>query len=76
MIVIVKTKNNIFAGKEMRVNRYGETRMGKSIPTYNRFQATEYRVDDVEGIRLAMSLLARTLNEKPQNLIVESVKTA
>jgi len=76
MVVIVKTKNNLFAGKEMRVNRYGETRMGKPIVTYNRFQATEYRADDVNGIRSAMSLLANVLKENPQNLIVESVKTA
>lgn len=76
MIVIIKTKNNVFAGKELKVNRYGIAYHGKPIPTNNRFHATEYRVDDIKGIRAAMSLLARTLNEKPQNLIVESVKTA
>ena len=64
------------AHAHIRARPLGETRMGKPIVTYNRFQATEYRADDVNGIRSAMSLLANVLKENPQNLIVESVKTA
>ena len=71
--VMIKSASGYFAGFEPKVNRFGDIKPGKFMPTTSRFLARTYKASDLLGIRADMIRLAQTLGETPEDFTLVTV---